>query len=90
MSERSRVSDGGGVGILSILLIVFLVLKLTGNITWAWIWVLSPLWISFLLAVIIIGIGWVAFMMKVPSNSKWKKIEKQLKAQNKQNKQKEE
>jgi hypothetical protein len=31
--------------ILTILFIVFLVLKLTGNIDWSWWWVTSPLWI---------------------------------------------
>ena len=29
-----------------ILLIVFIVLKLTSNIDWSWIWVLSPFWIT--------------------------------------------
>lgn len=28
-----------------ILFIVFLILKLTGNIDWSWVWVTSPLWI---------------------------------------------
>lgn len=27
------------------LLVVFIVLKLTDNITWSWWWVMSPLWI---------------------------------------------
>ena len=31
--------------IASILAIVFVVLKLTNNISWSWWWVLSPLWI---------------------------------------------
>lgn len=29
----------------TILLVVFVVLKLTNNIDWSWWWVLSPLWI---------------------------------------------
>lgn len=37
----------------SILLIVFIVLKLIGTIEWSWIWVLSPLWIEFILLFII-------------------------------------
>jgi hypothetical protein len=28
---------------------IFVVLRLTNNIDWNWIWVLSPLWISLLL-----------------------------------------
>lgn len=34
------------MGILGVLQIVFLVLKLTGLITWSWLVVLIPLWIS--------------------------------------------
>jgi hypothetical protein len=44
MSEKSTTS--GGVGISTVLLIVFIVLKLVGVIDWSWWWVLSPLWIS--------------------------------------------
>ena len=43
----------------SILGIVFIVLKLLNVITWSWLWVLSPLWISilgFFLICIIVGI----------------------------------
>lgn len=29
------------------LLLIFIVLKLTHTIDWSWLWVLSPLWISF-------------------------------------------
>lgn len=39
--------------IVSILTIVFIVLKLSGVIKWHWIWVLSPIWISALTAVIL-------------------------------------
>ena len=34
-----------GLGILDVLLIIFIVLKLLGVITWSWIVVLIPLWI---------------------------------------------
>lgn len=43
----------------SILTIVFVILKLTKVIDWSWWWVLSPIWIAFILwlvPVIIIGI----------------------------------
>ena len=36
------------------LLLVFLVLKLCGVITWSWWWVMAPLWIQLLLVLIII------------------------------------
>lgn len=35
----------------TVLFLVFLVLKLTGNIAWSWWWITSPLWIAVLVAV---------------------------------------
>lgn len=32
----------GGVGILGLLGVAFVVLKLTGDIDWNWVWVLAP------------------------------------------------
>lgn len=49
----------GGIGLGTVLFIVFLVLKLTETIDWSWWWVTAPLWIpvAIVLAfVIIIGI----------------------------------
>ena len=50
-----------GMGIVSILTLIFIVLKLTGQIDWSWILALSPVWICGLLFAIvfaIILIGW--------------------------------
>jgi hypothetical protein len=40
-----KSSSSSGIGITGVLFVVFLVLKLTGNIDWSWWWVTSPLWI---------------------------------------------
>lgn len=45
MSETKEINTGSSVGLLTILFIVFLVLKLTGNIDWSWYWVFLPIWI---------------------------------------------
>lgn len=34
------------IGPIGLLTIVFVVLKLTETITWSWWWVLSPIWIT--------------------------------------------
>lgn len=47
-------NSNGGNGALSILLIAFVILKLCHVIDWSWWWVLSPLWIPFILLIIII------------------------------------
>lgn len=42
------------VGFSGLLTIAFIVLKLCGVIAWSWLWVLSPLWIAFLLKLIVV------------------------------------
>lgn len=41
------------VGFLPLLTILFIGLKLGGVIAWSWLWVLSPLWIPALIAILI-------------------------------------
>ncbi len=53
MSNTS--SSSGGIGFVGLLTIVFIVLKLLNVITWSWVWVLSPIWISFLLAIAVVS-----------------------------------
>ena len=58
---------------LGMLAIVFIILKLTGTITWSWLWVLSPLWVGFALCAIITTV--VLIIMK---NKIWKKHIKRI------------
>lgn len=52
---------------LELLLVLFVGLKLTGNIDWSWWWVLAPLWAQFALPLAVVllllgiafPIGWV-------------------------------
>ena len=44
----------GGMGFFGVLGIVFVVLKLTGLISWPWFWVLSPYWITAALTIILV------------------------------------
>lgn len=44
-------SSSSGAGLATLLTVLFVALKLLHKIDWPWIWVVSPLWISFLLAV---------------------------------------
>jgi hypothetical protein len=50
MSNTSNSSNGLGIG--TILFLIFMVLKLTNYIDWSWWWVTAPLWIP----VIILGV----------------------------------
>jgi hypothetical protein len=47
-------SKTGGIGFSGLLTIVFITLKLTDYIDWSWWWVLSPLWIPFVVIVLVI------------------------------------
>lgn len=47
-------SSSGGIGFVGLLTIVFIILKLCNVITWSWLWVISPLWISFLVIIFVI------------------------------------
>jgi hypothetical protein len=40
-----------------LLTIAFIVLKLCGVIAWSWLWVLAPLWIAFLLKLVVVLIA---------------------------------
>ncbi len=50
MAENNNVSSGG-IGFVGLLTIMFIGLKLTGYIDWSWIWILSPLWLGFAMAI---------------------------------------
>ena len=46
--------NNGGISFTGLLAIVFIVLKLTGVVNWSWWWVLAPIWVSIVLAIIIL------------------------------------
>jgi hypothetical protein len=47
-------NSSGGIGFCGVLIIVFIVLKLVNVISWSWIWVLSPIWITVVLFFVIL------------------------------------
>jgi hypothetical protein len=53
MSDNNS-SVGCGGGFPGLLAVLFIGLKLTGYIDWSWWWVLSPIWISIVLAILAI------------------------------------
>jgi hypothetical protein len=46
------------LGFFGLTFLVFLVLKLTGQITWSWLWVTAPLWGGFVFS-------WVLLILAV-------------------------
>lgn len=48
------------LGIDDVLGIIFVILKLTGNIDWSWWWVVSPWWIGAIIAFFMMIIYFIA------------------------------
>lgn len=61
MSTTTKTSSprSASIGFSGLLTILFIALKLTGHITWSWLWVLSPLWIGLALVVAIMVIVFI-------------------------------
>jgi hypothetical protein len=64
--------ESKGFGLDVILTIVFLVLKLCGVITWSWWWVLSPIWISWGIAILVVALFAIFFPMAF--RNWWRKL----------------
>jgi len=52
MSDKKQ-NYSGGIGFCGLLTIVFITLKLCKVIDWSWLWVLSPIWITAGIVVVI-------------------------------------
>ena len=52
----SKTIKRDSIGFGSLLTLLFIALKLTGYITWSWLWVLCPLWfpLAFILSIMLI------------------------------------
>ena len=62
MEGKSTVgASGAGIVFSGVLTSVFIVLKLCKVINWSWVWVLSPIWISMIITIVIILMAFVVF-----------------------------
>lgn len=62
-TSTSVAAGGTGIGFPGLLAIVFITLKLTGVITWSWLWVLAPLWIPLALVLAIGAVVGLVFLL---------------------------
>ena len=60
------------MGLDIVLTIVFLILKLCDVITWSWVWVFSPIWITW--GILILLIITVAIFWPVALRNWWRKL----------------
>ena len=64
MTMSSNSSSSSGISFTGALTILFIALKLCHIINWSWWWVLSPIWISLLIAIFIIAILVIFVLIK--------------------------
>jgi len=62
--------ESGGIGFVGVLQITFVILKLCKVIDWSWWWVLSPIWISTALTILIVLIGIIVIYVR---DKRWSK-----------------
>lgn len=63
-------STNNGMSLTGMLLVLFIVLKLTHNIDWSWWWVLSPLWIP-VAGIVVIMILTALIVMVIEAFNRW-------------------
>lgn len=80
--SNATVTRGGGLGLSGALFLVFLVLKLIGEISWSWWWVTSPLWIPwvvfFTVLVVALILTGVLNLFESKANKQGRKARKAL------------
>jgi hypothetical protein len=69
MAKDEVRMDAGGCLVIA-LTILFIVLKLTNVISWSWVWVLSPLWISFTISFVFVL--FLVLIVKALEEGTWK------------------
>ena len=62
--------ESGSIGFVGVLQITFVVLKLCKVIDWSWWWVLSPIWISTALTILVVLIGIIVIYVR---DKRWSK-----------------
>ncbi len=64
-ASTNTATRATGVGIGGLLTVAFIVLKLTGTITWSWWWVLAPAWIPLGVALLALIVWWIVVAIAV-------------------------
>jgi hypothetical protein len=63
MSSSNNSNSYGGPGVAGLLGVLFVGLKLTGFISWPWIWVLAPFWIPVVIAALLLLIAGILYLI---------------------------
>ena len=61
--KENKSATSSGIGFTGALTILFIALKLLGVISWSWLWVLSPVWISLALFLLVLAITGIIILV---------------------------
>lgn len=61
-NKHTSSTSSSGMGFLSVLGLIFIVLKLLHVIDWPWVWVLAPIWGGFLLGIVILAVYLIIYI----------------------------
>lgn len=61
MSDNNSSGSNNSFNFLGFLALLFIGLKLTGHITWPWVWVLAPLWMPFSVIVVVAAFALIVY-----------------------------
>ena len=66
--NRNNSGTAGGIGFCGLLTIAFIILKLTGVISWSWLWVLAPIWIPTAIVLAVLLVVLIVVLVKEASS----------------------
>lgn len=61
-NKHTSSTSSSGMGFLSVLGLIFIVLKLLHVIDWPWVWVLAPIWGGSLLGIVILAVYLIIYI----------------------------
>jgi hypothetical protein len=64
----SDTRQSGGIGLLALLGVVFVVLRLLHKIDWPWLWVLAPFWAPYAIGLALLavwGLGFALYLLVI-------------------------
>lgn len=63
--NENITSSNSGIGFVGLLTVAFIVLKLCHVISWSWVWILSPIWISVIIGIVVFLIILAVIMLRI-------------------------
>lgn len=81
-NSNNNGSAAGGIGFCGLLTIAFIVLKLTGVISWSWLWVLAPIWISAAIVIAVLLVVLIVVLVKEGVKQTEERQRRELRSEN--------